>query len=218
MIDPWALLAVPFGLGLLGFIEPCTVGSSLLFVKYLEGKDRAARVMDAAVFTITRALFVGSLGALAALVGTIFTTVQRGFWIALGAVYVIVGALYLTRRQWIFMRTFGPALTRARGARGGIALGVIFGLNIPACAAPILGALLAASAGTAGIAQGFVAMGVFGFALSLPLLGAVLWPRGRQWLDRISALSQRVPLWTGVVFVGLGLWSIYYGVTSSGTA
>lgn len=215
MTDVWALLAVPFGLGLLGFIEPCTVGSSLLFVKYLEGKDRAARVLDATVFTVTRSLFVGGLGAIAALVGTVFTTVQRGFWVALGTVYVIVGAVYLTRRQGVFMRTLGPALTRARGVRGGAALGVLFGLNIPACAAPILAALLAASAGTASITRGFVAMAVFGLALSLPLLGAVLWPRGRRWLDRIAALSQRVPVWTGVVFVVLGLWSIYYGFAAA---
>ncbi len=27
------------GLGFLGFIEPCSIGSSLIFIKYLEGKD-----------------------------------------------------------------------------------------------------------------------------------------------------------------------------------
>lgn len=80
---------------------------------------------------------------------------------------------------------------------------------------PILAALLAASAGTASIARGFVAMAVFGLALSLPLLAVVLWARGRSWLDRIAALSQRVPRWTGAAFVVLDLWSIYYGFANA---
>jgi cytochrome c-type biogenesis protein len=29
------LVVVPVGLGLLGFIEPCSIGSTLLLVKYL---------------------------------------------------------------------------------------------------------------------------------------------------------------------------------------
>jgi cytochrome c-type biogenesis protein len=34
-----ALLIVPLGLGLLGFIEPCSIGATLIFVKFLEGKS-----------------------------------------------------------------------------------------------------------------------------------------------------------------------------------
>jgi hypothetical protein len=34
--------ALPLGLGLLGFIEPCSVGSSMLFIKHLEGRYRPA--------------------------------------------------------------------------------------------------------------------------------------------------------------------------------
>jgi cytochrome c-type biogenesis protein len=57
-------------------------------------------------------------------------------------------------------------------------------------------------------------MAIFGLALSLPLVAAVFWARARGWLDRIAALAQRVPFWTGVVFVLLGLWSVYFGVTA----
>ena len=49
-MDFLALLVLPLALGLLGFIEPSTVGSSLLFVKYFEGKEAAAKVMETAVF------------------------------------------------------------------------------------------------------------------------------------------------------------------------
>lgn len=214
MTDLWAVWVLPLALGLLGFVEPCTVGSSLLFVKYLEGKDRRAKVIETAAFAITRAVFIGALGAAAAFIGNTFFSLQRGFWILLGAAYVGLGVLYLARQQWRFMRMLGPALSRARHARGGAALGIVFGLNIPACAAPLLGALMAASAGAASTARGFVAMALFGLALSLPLVLVVFWGAARPWLDRLAQLSERIPLWTGVAFVALGAWSIYYGVAA----
>lgn len=211
-MNPWTLIVVPLGLGLLGFIEPCTVGSSLLFVKYLEGKDASAKLVETTAFAVTRALFIGALGAVAALVGAAFLSAQRGFWILLGTLYVVLGALYLAKRQWRLMGMLGPRLGRTRRASGAAALGVLFGLNIPACAAPLLAALMAASVGAASVARGFVAMAIFGLALSLPLMLVVFWRSARDWLDRVAALSDRVPVWTGIVFVGLGLWSIYFGL------
>lgn len=212
----WNLLALSLGLGLFGFIEPCTVGSTLLFVKYLEDRGKAEKVRATLVFTATRAVFIGALGAAAALVGALFFDLQRGFWIALGALYLALGAVYLLGRQGVLMRTVGPALAQAGETRGAAGLGVLFGLNIPACAAPLLGALLTASLGAAGLVRGFILLGVFGLALSLPLVAVVFWERGRRWFDWLSGLSRRMPFWTGVVFVALGIWSIYFGLTVTG--
>lgn len=208
----WNQLILPLGLGLLGFIEPCTVGSSLLFVKYLEGKEAAAKVRATVVFTLARALFLGALGAVAALVGAIVLDLQRTFWIVLGAGYVILGVLYLARRQAFLMRVLGVPLARAGETRGAATLGIVFGLNIPACTAPLLGAILAATLGAGDVVRGFAALAVFGLALSLPLVLVVSVARVRGWLDRLAALSRRVPRWTGVVLVLLGIWSIYFGV------
>ena len=126
-MDLWTLLVLPLGLGLLGFIEPCTVGSSLLFVKYLEGKEAAAKLLETSVFTVTRALFIGSLGALAALIGSAFLDLQRWCWVLLGSAYVVLGLVYLARKHWKLMRVLGPKLNRVRSARGAATLGVIFG-------------------------------------------------------------------------------------------
>lgn len=213
-MDLWTLLVLPVGLGLLGFIEPCTVGSSLLFVKYLEGKEAAAKLLETTVFAATRAVFIGSLGALAAFIGSAFLDLQRWFWVLLGSAYIVLGAVYLARKHWALMRVLGPKLNRVRAARRAATLGVIFGLNIPACAAPLLAAVFAASLGTASVAQGFWMMAVFGLTLSLPLVAAVFWGRARGWLDRIAGLTQRVPFWTGVVFVLLGTLSVYLGITA----
>ncbi len=213
----WNLLALSLGLGLFGFIEPCTVGSSLLFVKYLEGRSRAAKVRATLLFTVTRALFVGALGALAALVGSLIFDLQRGFWIFLGALYLGLGVVYLLGKQRMLMRTMGPTLTQAGEGKGATGLGILFGLNIPACAAPLLGALLTATLGAAGLIRGFLLLGAFGLALSLPLVAVVFWSRGRRWLDRLGGFSSRMPGWTRVTFVVLGLWSIYFGLTVTAT-
>lgn len=70
--DVFNLQALPVGLGLLGFIEPCSIGSNLLFIGYVEGKDPAVKIAQAGVFALTRAAFTGALGAAAALVGAAF--------------------------------------------------------------------------------------------------------------------------------------------------
>ncbi|WP_259966454.1 cytochrome c biogenesis protein CcdA [Leisingera aquaemixtae] len=210
------LLVLPVGLGLFGFIEPCSIGSSLIFIKYLEGKPGAQKLSETVLFALTRALFIGGLGAAAAFVGAAFVGFQRGAWIVLGAGYAAIGILYLVGRAGFLMRTIGPRLTELNGARGSVGLGLIFGLNIPACAAPLLLVLLGfASAGGASgneVFGGFVSLGVFGLALSLPLVAAAAYGPARRLLDRLAALAGRMPFWAGIVLVALGLWSIWFGI------
>jgi cytochrome c-type biogenesis protein len=174
------------------------------------------KVAQTALFALTRALFIGGLGIGAVLVGSVFLGFQKGAWVVLGVVYVALGAAYLTGRSGALMRALGPGLARLSGLSGSAVLGVLFGLNIPACAAPLLFVLLGAAAagGTGGatLAEGFVSLGLFGFALSLPLVAAVLFAPARSLLDRIAGLSRRMPVWTGLVMIVLGLWSIGLGL------
>ncbi|MBY6058989.1 hypothetical protein [Leisingera daeponensis] len=210
------LLVLPVGLGLFGFIEPCSLGSSLIFIKYLEGKPGARKLFETVLFALTRALFIGGLGAAAVLVGAAFAGFQRGAWIVLGAGYAAIGILYLVGRAGFLMRTIGPQLAALNGARGSVGLGLVFGLNIPACAAPLLLVLLGfASAGGASgneVFGGFVSLGVFGLALSLPLVADATYGPARRLLDRLAALSGGMPFWAGIVLVALGLWSIWFGI------
>jgi cytochrome c-type biogenesis protein len=207
---------VPFGLGLLGFVEPCTIGSTLIFIKHIEGRGRAGKLAEVGLFAVTRALLIGALGIAAAALGTAFLGFQRGAWITLGGLYLALGALYAAGRARALMVAAGPSLAGFGGSAG---LGLLFGLNIPACAAPLLialfGATAARSAGGASFAQGFVSLAVFGLALSLPLVVAVLVAPARQGLDWIAGLSRRAPLLTGLVLIGLGLWSIGFALSAS---
>lgn len=196
-------------LGLLGFIEPCTVGSSVLFVKYLQGKSAAAVKLETIVFAGTRALVLGGLGVVAALAGRPILPYQRAFWIGLGVLYGLVGTLYLSRHQRLLTRRLGPKLGRAPSAA---AVGLLFGLNIPACATPLLAVLFAANLGAANIARGFWTMGIFGLALSFPLVLAVYSARAREALARLASYADQVPRWTGTLLIVLGAWSIFTAI------
>jgi cytochrome c-type biogenesis protein len=217
MSEPLAAsILLPIGLGLFGFIEPCSIGSTLVFIKVMEGKTATVKLWQVGVFTATRALFIGALGAVAVVVGSAFIGFQKAMWTGLGALYVALGLLFVAGRAGYLMTTLGPSLARIGEVRGSVALGILFGLNIPACAAPLLFALLgaAAASGVSGatVASGFSSLALFGFALSLPLAVAVLVPTARRALDRLSGLSRRIPFWTGIILIGLGLWSVWFGL------
>lgn len=207
---------LPIFFGLFGFIEPCSIGSTLLMVKQLEGRPAADKTVQMLMFAATRGLFIGLLGVGAALVGSAFLGFQRVAWFGLGALYVTLGLLYLTGQIGALTRSIGPHLERLRSARGAAALGLVFGLNIPACAAPLLLALLglaaAGGASTRDLVGGFVTLGLFGLALSLPLVLAVLFAPARRLLDRLAALSRSIPRWTGALLVALGLWSVWFAL------
>ncbi|MEC9244767.1 MAG: cytochrome c biogenesis protein CcdA [Pseudomonadota bacterium] len=206
------LVLLPIGLGLLGFVEPCSIGSSLLFLRYLAGKPVAAQRTEMLTFLLARATFMGGLGAIAVLVGNVFGGFQRAGWLALGVLYLTLGLLYLAGRANAVFRSIGLSLDRFSGRRGAISLGLLFGLNVPACAAPLLVALLGQAAfGVAGVAAGFFSLALFGIALSAPLLAAVWSNRLRGWLDWLSSLAPRVPIVIGTVLILAGAWSAYQG-------
>ena len=192
-----------------GFIEPCSIGSTLVFIKVMEGRPAAVKLWQVGVFTATRVLFIGVLGAAAVLVGSAFIGFQKAMWTGLGALYVAPGLLFVAGRAGYIMTALGPSLARIGDVRGSAALGLLFGLNIPACSAPLLFALLgtAAAGGVSGgmLTEGFRLLALFGFALSLPLVVAVLSPAARRALDWLAGLSCRVPRWTGIVLIALGL-------------
>lgn len=207
---------LPVGLGLFGFIEPCSIGSTLVFVKTIEGRPVTARIAQVTTFALTRAAFIGLLGVLAVIIGAGFLGLQKAAWVLLGLLYAAIGLLYSTGRAALIMTSLGPTLSRLSGLGGSASLGVLFGLNIPACAAPLLFALLGTAAvggaGGATFAEGFTSLGLFGLTLSLPLVMAVLFAGARRLLDRLAGLSRRIPRWTGLLMILLGAWSIWFGL------
>src|SRR3546814_16087483 len=106
-----------------------------------------------------------------------------------------------TRTDTLFpYTTLFRSLARLSGVKGSVGLGLLFGFNVPACAAPLIFALLgtAAASGVAGAtpAAGFISLALFGLALSLQLVVSVLFAPARRALDRLAGLSSRLHLWT----------------------
>jgi len=205
-------LLLAAGLGLLGFVEPCSVGSHLIFLKFLDRLPERQRLLQTLVFTVARAGLMAGLGVLAAVIGARFLGIQHGLWIALGGLYVVLGLVYLAGGASWLIRQTDRLLPRLPTTSGGATLGILFGFNIPACAAPLLAVLLGAAAAQAaaggGVVYGGFTLLVFGLALSSPLVLAVYTRRGRRILNAIARLAARMPRVTGAVLVALGFWSI----------
>jgi cytochrome c-type biogenesis protein len=70
------LVALPVAFGLVGFIEPCSIGSTLIFIKAMEGKPPAVKLTQMSLFAGFRAAFIGILGAAAVIVGGAFFAFQ----------------------------------------------------------------------------------------------------------------------------------------------
>lgn len=210
------LIALPLGLGLLGFVEPCTVGSSLLFLYYLEGRSANEQLRQTLIFAFVRALLMGLLGVAAVMVGAAFVDFQRSAWVFMGAAYLLLGVAYLTGHVDRLKRSAGLRLGKLQGHRGAALIGAIFAFNIPACAGPLLLALL----GTAAVAEannygrGFLMLAVFGLALSVPIAAAVVWAPGRKILERLGAYSASAPKIIGALFLLLGAWSIRFALVA----
>jgi len=203
-------------LGLFGFIEPCSIGSSLVVVKQMEGQGARQKVVRMLVFAGTRALFVGFLGLVAATIGSAFLGYQRAAWIVLGLLYMVLGLIYVGGHIGVLARAVGPGPRWLRSNSGAAVSGLVFGLNIPACAAPLVLALLglaaAGGASAAELGRSFASLAMFGLALSLPLVLAVFFAPARAALDWLAALSRRIPRWTGMLLIVLGIWSIWFAL------
>ena len=76
------------------------------------------------------------------------------------------------------------------------------GLRAFATLAAVLGS--AAVGGEAQVARGFTTLALFGLALSLPVAVPLLWEPARRALDRLAALSSRVPVVIGVLLAAGG--------------
>src|SRR3990172_6274755 len=116
--DLLRVLGLPIGLGLIGFIEPCSIGSTLIFVKTLEGKNASSKLAQVGVFMTVRALAMGALGLMAVAAGTAFLGFQKTAWIIFGMAYALIGILYLTGRSGLLLRSFGPGLSRLASVNG----------------------------------------------------------------------------------------------------
>lgn len=208
----YTFIILPAGLGLLGFIEPCTIGGHLLFLDTQKNRSRFEKVNAVASFVTARSIIAGLFGALIAFLGTLVISVQTGIWLVFGIIYLAIGSAFLIGKSRFFKKQINFAPSTWKRAQNPLVLGLAFGLNIPACAAPILFGLLGLAATTGTIITGFAMMFIFGFFLSTPLVLFATVSSMAVRLDNLGNELKQKRWIIGVIFVALGIWSIWFGL------
>ena len=156
---------------------------------------------------------MGVVGLIVAVIGQLFVDAQKAFWILFGVVYLALGVTYMLGKAGVIMKRITPRLTPELQNRNAIVLGIVFGLNIPACAAPLILAVAVAASRTDAVTAGFVTMALFGLALSAPLLLLVAIPSINERLSQLlQSDSRRLRLCIGTVLIIVGLWSMWFGL------
>lgn len=211
-LSPFTLVLLPLGLGILGFLEPCTIGGHLVFLDTQVDRSTPHRVAAALMFTAARSLMMGLFGALIGLLGQTLISIQTSAWFAFGVIYLLLGLTFLLNWSSLFKQKIELAPVAWTHARNPVVLGFSLGLNIPACAAPILFGLLALAATAGSALAGFLMMFLFGLALSIPLVAVALAPTLSERLNRIGHWMKRCTWLIGLVFVLIGVWSIWFGL------
>ena len=206
------LVLLPIGLGLLGFIEPCTIGGHLMFLDTQSRRPTTQKLSAMTIFIGVRAVITGLFGALIAFLGQGLIGLQTGLWLVFGLIYLAIGIVFLIGRSGLAKMKIDFAPSAWKSAQNPVVLGLAFGLNIPACAAPILFSLLSVAATTGTAMSGFVMMFLFGLFLSLPLVVFAIVPKLASWLDSFGQKLKQMNWVLGLIFVLLGLWSIWFGL------
>jgi len=208
----YTLLLLPAALGLLGFIEPCTIGAHLIFLETQHARSKAEKMHAVTVFIAVRSLTAGIFGAFVAFLGQLMVGIQTNLWLVFGSIYLVMGVLFFFGRGGLIKHRINLAPAKWKRASNPAVLGVAFGLNIPACAAPVIFGLLGLAASVGSILAGFLMMFIFGLALSLPLIILAAVPALAAHLAKLGNYLREKTWILGLVFVLLGIWSIWFGI------
>lgn len=205
-------LLLAFGLGLLGFIEPCTIGTHMLFLGGQRTRPMRERLGAALIFLLARLVVMGGFGGLIVVLGQRLIGVQTGTWLLFGAIYLGLGLAILAGWDKAMRHRIKVSPERWKAASNPLLQGLAFGLNIPACAAPILFGLIGTATLSGSPTTGFLMMAVFALALSLPLLPLSIVPSFARPLDRLADWLRPRRWLLGAIFIILGTWSVWFGL------
>jgi len=183
-----SIVLLPAITGVAGGFTPCALGINTIFVGALAGKPRARRLWHWLLLAAVRAALLTGLGLLFGLIGEAVGEMAALYQQAINIGLIVLGALFIVSR---FRPVPLPALSLVNPAafqkrRSLVAMGLLFGLDISACIAPLVLALLAQTVLLGDWVAGAVALFVFGVALSLPALAVLSVEGADRWLVRIS--------------------------------
>ncbi len=188
------ILVVPFVFGLVGAITPCALGINAVFLGYVTGKPRPRRFWEWALFALARATLLTTLGLAFGLLGQAVSGFVRGYQQLVAWGLIALGVVFILSRFWRvplpYVNLVSDRVLAGNGSA--LALGVAFGLDIPACTSPLVLALLAQTVMVGDWLLGMVSLFVFGLSISLPLLPVAMAEGANRWLVETSRRYQTV--------------------------
>ncbi len=196
--------------GLGGAFTPCTLGVNLVMVNYFSGKSKKQRLFQWTQFALSRAAMMAVLGLVIGLLGQMIETFTWWFQMVVNILIIAMGVLFIMGRNRPILRGLDFTGNRALPENmSPLGLGALFGLNITACIAPLVLALLAQTVVVGNWLTGGAALLLFGIMLSAPILAALFNDHASEWISRTSAKYRSVyyPIIGGILIV-LGLAEI----------
>lgn len=175
-------------------------------VQFLAGKASAVRVRQWVIFALLRAVLLTALGLLIGFLGQLVSSFTWWFQMAVNLAIVAAGVAFIAGRNRPFLPGLNLAGERLPAKTGSAAgLGILFGINITACIAPPVLALLGATVLAGEWLLGAVALFLFGLMLSAPILAAVFSDRANEWITAVSRkYRSAVSLVVGGALIVLG--------------
>lgn len=217
---------IAFTGGILSFFSPCVLPLIPSYLTYISGlsfgelkeahpgvKVRMTVLLHSLVFIAGFSLVFISLGALAGIASASF---QSGLREGLGIIQKIGGVLiFLFGVHLSGLFHFGLLLGEKRfhlrnkpaGFVGTLLVGVAFAAGWTPCIGPILGAILALAASSAGGAgKGILLLSVYSLGLGVPfLLSGLLFHSFLGFFDRFKKHIRMVEIVTGILLMVAGL-------------
>jgi cytochrome c-type biogenesis protein len=191
------------------------MGINVMFLSSVKDTPAANRIREIIVFMLLRASILAVLGLSAAFLGSYLFSFQSGIFIVLGVIYISIGLLMIFSQSLLgklrdvrIAHWLGLDLKEGAVKR----LGLVAGFTIPACAIPLISVLLGQSLLSGNIVSGFIALFVFGLALTVPLAAFSFFERGIAGLLWISQKAKKFRVLGGVVLVLLGAATLYSSV------
>lgn len=218
-------LWIAFSGGLLSFLSPCVLPLVPSYVTYISGVSfnelkesdprsavRKTVLLHSLAFVFGFSAVFISLGALAGVASGMFQAhLREGLsWIQkAGGLLIILFGLHLSG-----LFHFGFLLGEKRanlqrkpsGVIGSALVGIAFAAGWTPCIGPILGAILAMTAGVSGgTEKGILLLAVYSGGLAIPFLAAgLLFHRFLEFFNRFRRHIRVVEITTGVLLMGVG--------------
>ena len=212
-------LATAFAAGIVSFLSPCVLPLVPAYVSYVagenvqRGREREARerlmaLWMSAPFVAGFSMVFIAFGASASLLGQLLQRYRYEAGLVAGVVVILFGLFMMGLSRWmpLLQRDLRLQLRPAPGNPvATFVLGAAFAFGWTPCIGPILGAILALSAASAG-GDGILLLSVYSLGLGVPfMLAALFIDRAAGLLKRLRGFGAALQVGGGLVLVTLGI-------------